>query len=261
VLSRPVVTLASLLLVVLAGCGYGDTGDVDAVAAPALGACRDLDPEDLAAPSDATQPVDCSEDHTAETFVVRDLPKKVASLDDPSDPRLAAHVYETCDQRFRTFLDGDESTVMRSMLTWVWFRPSDQAWQQGARWYRCDVIGGGQQSAELLPLPKTARGLFQFKTPDKWMSCVNGDSVDGAVKIPCSEPHNWRAVTTIKLGGPKDKFPGNRVVRVKTRDFCSGSVHAWLNYPAEYDFGYTFFSRPEWKAGNRRSICWAKTDE
>ena len=44
-----------------------------------------------------------------------------------------------------------------------------------------------------------------------------------------------------------------------TRDYCSDSVGAWLDYPPEYEFGYTWFHEAEWKAGNRRSVCWAKT--
>ena len=48
---------------------------------------------------------------------------------------------------------------------------------------------------------------------------------------------------------------------MRTRDFCSRSVAAWLNYPIDYDYGFTWFHEAEWKAGNRRSICWAKTDQ
>ena len=48
---------------------------------------------------------------------------------------------------------------------------------------------------------------------------------------------------------------------MKSRDFCSESVGAWLNYPVDYDFAYTFFHEAEWEAGNRRSVCWAKTEQ
>lgn len=150
---------------------------------------------------------------------------------------------------------------MRSTLTWAWFRPSEKAWEQGARWYRCDVVGGAEQSEQLISLPQTAKGLLLGQPEDRWMVCVNGPTVAGSVKIPCSEPHTWRAVTTIKLGDARDPYPGDRLVEVRTRDFCSDSVGAWLNYPVDYDFGYTFFHEAEWEAGNRRSICWAKTDQ
>ena len=32
------------------------------------------------------------------------------------------------------------------------------------------------------------------------------------------------------------------------------------SYPVDYDFGYTWFHEAEWEAGNRRSVCWAKTE-
>lgn len=110
-------------------------------------------------------------------------------------------------------------------------------------------------------LPETAKGLLMGIPADQWMTCVDGPTVSGSVKIACTEPHTWRAVTTIKLGEPEDPYPGDRLVEVQSRDFCSDSVGAWLNYPIDYDFGYTFFHEAEWQAGNRRSICWALTDQ
>ena len=94
---------------------------------------------------------------------------------------------------------------------------------------------------------------------DKWMACVNAEAVPGSPRIPCSEKHTWRAVTTIKVGADDDPYPGDRLVEVKSRDYCDGSVSAWLGYPAEFKFAYTWFHEAEWKIGNRRSICWAWT--
>lgn len=263
-LVRSVALVAALLLGALTACSSyalgGGNDEYDSVDAPPLGACRDLRPEDLGQASNASEIVPCEEEHTAETFAVRTFPERLAEYD-PDHPRLGSHVYETCSERFEAFLDGDESTVMRSMLTWAWFRPSDNAWKQGARWFRCDVVGGGPQSKEFQPLPETARGMFLAGPKDKWMTCADGDTVAGSVKIPCSAPHTWRAVTTIKLGDVGDPYPGDRAVEVQTRAFCSDSVGAWMNYPVDYDFGYTFFHEAEWKVGNRRSICWAKTDK
>ena len=79
-------------------------------------------------------------------------------------------------------------------------------------------------------------------------------------KVPCSDQHDWRAVTTIKLGAPGGPYPGDRLAEVRSRDYCSDSVGAWMNYPVDYEFGYTWFHEGEWQAGNRRTICWAKTD-
>jgi hypothetical protein len=255
-------SLAAAALLVLAGCGKDDNHDpaqVDSVAPPKMGACRLLTPKDVAQPSNATKIVDCTEKHTAETFAVGELPAELAKAAYDA-PELAAFAYQTCSARFQEFVGADESTVMRTIVSWAWFRPSQKAWAKGARWYRCDVIGGGEESTSYADLPTTAAGLLSEQPrDDHWMVCVNGPSVQGAPKIPCSEKHNWRAVTTIKVGEPDEPYPGDRVVEATTRDYCSSSVGAWLGYPKEYDFGYTWFHEAEWKAGNRRSVCWAAT--
>ena len=250
-----------VVLLLVTGCTPGQADDEAAASttAPVLGDCRVLTPEDIAKPDNDSPVVDCAAEHTAETFAIGSFPDDIRA--DVGSRELGAYVYRTCKQQFGRFLGGEESTVMRSMFTWAWFRPSPAAWDQGARWYRCDVVGGGEQSKQLLELPRTAKGLLLGRPDDRWMVCADGSTVSGSVKISCSEPHTWRAVTTIVLGKEGDAYPGDRVVEVRTRDFCSGSVGAWLNYPVDYDFGYTWFHEAEWKAGNRRSICWARTDE
>lgn len=250
----------------LAGCGGGSAGadddpdQVDSVEAPELGACRELTPDDVAQPSNATETVPCARPHTAQTYAVGELPDEFDDADH-DDPAMGEFAYETCSEKFGKFLGADESLVMRTVVTWAWFRPSEAAWEEGARWYRCDVVGGGEQSQEYVELPATAEGLLVGRPDDRWMVCADGETVAEAPKVPCSEPHDWRAVTTIKLGEPDEPYPGDRVVEVTTRDFCSRSVGAWLNYPVDYDYGYTYFHEAEWDAGNRRSICWAKTDQ
>ncbi len=260
---------AVVAALVLAGCSADSRGaanvdpqQVDATSVPELGACRMLTPDDVAEPSNATKTVPCTEPHTAETFAIGPLP---GEFDDAAydDREIGAWAYHRCSDQFRRFLGADDSLVMRTVLSWAWFRPSEKAWEDGARWYRCDVVGGGEHSETYVELPKTARGLLQTKPEDRdqWMVCADGPSVQRSPRVPCSEPHTWRAVTTIKVGEPDDAYPGDRLVEVTSRDYCSESVGAWLGYPPEYDFGYTWFGEPEWKAGNRRSVCWAKTKQ
>ncbi|HEX6149123.1 septum formation family protein [Nocardioides sp.] len=258
-------TLAVLLttLLLLTGCTEKqgtnvDPDQVDAVAAPGNGVCRVLTPADLEMPSNATRTVACSEPHTAQTFAVGELPEDFTDTS-YDDPELGAFAYRTCGTRFQEYLGGDESLVMRSIASWAWFRPSEKAWDDGARWYRCDVVGGGADSEELRDLPTDAEGLLTGRLDDDWMVCADGPTVAGAQRVACSEPHTWRAVTTIKLGEPEDPYPGDRQVEVRSRDFCDKSVAAVLDYPVTYDFAYTWFHEAEWEVGNRRSICWAKT--
>ena len=257
--------IGGALALVLSACGGAaapatDRARVDAVEAPTVGACRELAPEDVALPTNATQTVACAQPHTAQTYAVGQLPEE---LDDAAydDDAVGEFAYRTCTEKFRSFLGADESMSMRTVVSWAWFRPSEKAWDEGARWYRCDLVGGTEDSAEFLPLPRTAEGLLLGRAADRWMVCAAGGTVAGGEKVPCNAPHDWRAVTTIKLGEPEDPYPGDQLVEVRTRDFCSDSVGAWLNYPIDYDFGYTYFHEAEWQAGNRRSVCWAKTPD
>jgi len=216
---RPCLLLVVLLLA-LTGCSRGEADSAGAgdVEPPALGACRVLSPEDITRASNDTPTVPCTSRHTAETFAVGGFPPGVAERQ-PDDDALGAYIYPRCQNRFQRFLGGNESLILRSTLTWAWFRPSASAWEKGARWWRCDAVGGGAQSTTFLDLPKTAKGILLGKPADRWMLCADGPTVSGSEKIPCSRRHTWRAVTTIVLGKADAPYPGDRVVEVRTRDY------------------------------------------
>ncbi|WP_183092713.1 septum formation family protein [Nocardioides stalactiti] len=259
---------AAALLAVLAlgGCGTEKRGDnvdpdqVDSTAVPDVGVCRNLTPEDVGQSANATRTVDCADKHTAETYAAGTLPDEFEDAD-YQDESVGEFAYKTCTQKFEKFLGGDESLVLRTIVSWAWFRPSENAWDDGARWYRCDVIGGNATSEEYRPLPETAQGLLLGRPDDRWLICAAGATVADGEKVPCAQPHTWRAATTIKLGEPEDKYPGDEVVASRTKAFCANSIKAWLNYPARFEYAYTHFHEAEWQAGNRRSVCWAKTSD
>ncbi len=260
---RAVLAVAALtLLALLSACSRG--GDAAEEPAPVVieqpedEACHLLDPSDAEQSSNDDDVVDCTEEHTARTFVVDTFPAVFADAA-YDDSRLGDHVYRQCDPAFADLVGGDESARLRSLLSWVWFRPQEDAWEAGARWFRCDVVGGNDTAVDYRPLPADLDGLLQDR-PDEWMACAAGPRLSDAVRVPCSEDHDWRAATTIRLGREGDDYPGDRLAEVRTRDFCRSSISAWLNYPDSYEFGYTWFGEAEWSVGNRRSICWAKTD-
>lgn len=257
--------LAALALLA-AACGRGttaqgshpDADQVDATTTPAIGACRDLVPADLRLPTNASTVVDCGAEHTAETIAAGTLPSSLAD-GGPDDPDVADWAARTCAAAFADHLGADESTAMRTVLDWVWFGPSDRAWHDGARWYRCDLTAGTASSRSLEPLPEQTTDLLRGVPEDRWMACARGRDVDTGERVACDQEHTWRAATTIKLGEPADPYPGDDVVQHRTAAFCQDSVAAWLGYPDRYGFGYTWFHRAEWDQGNRRSVCWART--
>ncbi|MBO9520368.1 MAG: septum formation family protein [Nocardioidaceae bacterium] len=256
---RGALALATAVaLALLVGCGEGEAAS-DRLATPKLGACRVLKPADIAQTSNDSPVVPCTKKHTAQTFAIGTLPASTGTTYD--DRRHGTFVFETCQKAFGEFLGADESLAMRVQLSWAWFRPSERGWKKGARWYRCDVLGGPDHATSYRPLPVDARGLFSTDLPAAWLTCARGSSFAGSTKVPCSEKHDWRAVTTVKVGQPADHYPGDRIVQVRSRDYCQESVGGWMHYPPDYDYGYSWFREAQWKAGNRRSVCWAKTDQ
>jgi hypothetical protein len=258
VVRRTTVLLALAALTGACGSTVRHDSDADTLTAPKLGACRDLGAGDLDRPTDTTPVVACSRAHTAQTFAVGTLPASTGSA--YKDRRHGTFVFDTCSKAFRDFLGVDESLAMRVRLSWAWFRPSQRGWDRGARWYRCDVVGGPRGARTLTRLPTEAKGLFSSGRPDAWLACARGATVAHSTKVPCSQAHDWRAVSTIKVGQPQEAYPGDRIVQVRSRDRCSDWIGAWLHYPPDYDYGYTWFHEAEWSTGNRRSICWTRTD-
>ncbi len=230
------------------------------VDAPEPGVCRVLEPADIAASSNDTATVPCTEPHNAEVYAVGPFKGRLAKAG-YDDPALGAYVYGVCRRGFMKFTGADESLALRSVISWAWWRPTEEEWEAGARWFRCDVVGGTDRSAELVELPRTAKGVLLGIPGDRWMACVQGANVSAVPPVPCTQPHDWRAVTTIVVGKDKQRYPGDRLVEVLSRDYCSDSVGAWMNYPVDYEYAYTWFHKAEWKTGNRRSVCWAGTDQ
>lgn len=255
---RDLAVLAALFCAagVLSGCGSGPS---DRLTPPRLGACRDLIAKDVNAHTDDTSAVPCRERHTAQTFLTGTLPASTGSA--YVDKRHGKYVYDTCTTAFAKFLGADDSLVLRIRLSWSWFRPSENAWKKGARWFRCDVVGAPDGARRLTPLPRVTKGLFQGRPAQKWFACARGNTFAGSTRVACSRPHEWRAIATVKLGGPEDPYPGDRISQVHSRDYCSDQVGAWMHYAPDYEYGYTYFHAAEWRAGNRRAVCWARTDQ
>ena len=87
------------------------------------------------------------------------------------------------------------------------------------------MVGGGDQSkADRRAARGCPRAAAQGDLPAARVRA-------GAVGDRLSEntrwqPHDWRAVSTIKLGEKSATYPSYCVVQVRTRDFCSSSVGA-----------------------------------
>lgn len=259
-LAAAVLLLAGLLSACEAKDVVPGAKDPEDVKAPETGLCRDLDAEAIDSSTDDTEAVDCGKAHTAETFLVGELDKDATKDTEYDDPSVAKAVSEQCTPRFRRFTGATDSLALRTVVSWAWWRPSEDAWKAGSRWFRCDVVARST-SAELAPLPRTAKGMLLGIPPAKWMVCADGKTVADAPRVACTEKHTWRAVSAVSIGKKRDPWPGSRLVEVRSRDFCSDWVGAWTNYSLDYEYAYTWFGKDDWASGNRLSVCWARTEE
>ncbi len=228
--------------------------------APENRLCRALDAKAVTAPSDDTEPVACTQGHTAETFHVGSFDEAATKDAAYDDAGLGEQVAETCRPRFKKFTGATDSLALRTVVTWAWWRPSEEAWEEGARWFRCDVVAR-RTADELGALPETTKGLLLGIPADRWMVCADGPKVADAPRVACTEKHTWRAVSAVSVGKEKDPWPGSRLVEVRSLDFCSEWVGARTNYSLDYEFAYTWFEKDDWASGNRLSVCWARTEE
>ena len=106
-------------------------------------------------------------------------------------------------------------------MTWAWFRPTKDAWADGAHWFRCDVVGGGEQSKSFVALPDDRQGPAARQARRPLAGLRRRPERQRLGEDPVHREHTWRAVTTIVLGKDTDDYPGDRLVEVRTRDFCS----------------------------------------
>ncbi|MGN6161260.1 MAG: septum formation family protein [Marmoricola sp.] len=212
---------------------------------------------DLSARTDDSRTVPCSTPHTAQTYRVATFPRSVGT--DYRAARVGAYAYRTCGPAFESYLGASDSLVLRIQVSWAWFGPSPEAWKRGARWFRCDVVGTPPEQTSMVTIPQTLSNLLIGFPPDRWLTCATGEVFSTRTEVSCAHPHSWRAVTAVKLGQPSDPYPGDHLSQIRANNYCSDAIAAYFNYANTYEYGYTVFHAAEWKAGNRRAVCWAKT--
>ncbi len=100
----------SVLLALLSSCTSGvdapspsEVVEVEGEKPPAVGECRMLTADDVARPTNSTEPIDCDQPHTAQTILVSTLPSKFATAE-YGDPAVSRAAYRSCSKAFRTYL-------------------------------------------------------------------------------------------------------------------------------------------------------------
>ncbi len=278
-------TLAvGLALVALVGCGKaGDLVASDptepnddtaqsqptedaAAPAPDEGDCRKLQMEDIQAATNDGSPVNCDQRHNAVTYYVGKWPEDlVESATSVKDSDLEQHVLTECDEAWRNTVGGSLEDWVVSIVSWAWYRPSAKQFNDGANWFRCDLVAG-QHTDRLERLPSDVNGMLDADFDDRYRACwtkVFSDKpgVAEGTLTSCARDHRQRAIGIVQLDTNSENYPGQQEAFELSNEMCAKAVAKWRDAKQPGQFGLQWPRRQEWKDGERYATCWAVTRE
>lgn len=271
---RAAVLVAPVAVVALAltGCtGDGSTDESSEVAAPTtspsepsepslpprprVGECRRLTLEDATRPTTGARAVPCRGRHTAVTVHVG----RLGADADVETPRVQRRLTEVCARRMADYVGGDAEARTLSRFQVVWFTPTAEEVEAGARWFHCDVLAL-DRGDRLVRLPPPRRLRNVLDRPDALETFgLCGTAQPGArrfERVACARPHRWVAIGTIPLEGGR-RYPGAQAVRRAGDEACADRVRSERGFPLEFDYGWEWPTRAQWESGQRYGFCWA----
>lgn len=228
--------------------------------APPVGGCYDLGLKEVASPTSDQAPVACREEHTTQTIHVGRLQTVVSGHLVAVDSRAAQEqMQRVCSRRLARYVGGTPRTRALSRLTVVWFGPTAAESDQGATWFRCDVVAlQGKERLAPLPPPRRLQGVLDRpRALDSFGLCgTSAPGSPGFARVICAQPHRWRAVTTINLPGGR-RYPGAAAVRRGGESACRNLVSRQQGNADTFRYGWEWPSREQWEAGQTYGYCWA----
>ncbi len=224
--------------------------------APEVGACHRLTFAGALAPTTRPGSVDCDRTHTARTIDVGRLRTvEEGHLLAVDARRVREQPADRCPAALADFVGGSRDDRRLSMLRTVWFTPTVAASDRGADWYRCDVIAVAADQ-RLAPLTGRLAGVLDGPRAARWAMCGTAapDTVDFR-RVVCSRPHTWRAISVVDLTGPT--YPGTATARARGQAPCESAGREAAADPLDFEWGYEWPTRAQWRAGQTYGRCWA----
>ena len=132
----------------------------------------------------------------------------------------------------------------------VWFTPTKNQRQHGARWMSCSVVL--RQGTHLAKLPANKTPLLPSgKLGDGIHRCLLA-TTSAAITTRCKSPHGWRATGSFVIASTK--FPGARAVNRTARTKCASRTSR------DKAYRWTYWTRINWQVGGDHAvICSSKT--
>lgn len=267
--ARAVAVVAAALLATVTACSSGQpaaqtsestptpapSATATVPAAPPAHACYALSFTEAAAPTTTRPPVPCKAAHTAETIRVGTIrPVVDGHLLAVDSDTVQQQVADRCRNALAAHVGGDEETRRLSRLTVVWFTPSLAQSDQGALWFRCDLVALAGHD-QLAPLPRSTRQVLADRAAlDRFGTCgTTSPASPKFQRVICSTPHSWRARATIDL--PHTKYLG-KAAGAAADSSCHDTEARLASDILKLQWSFEWPTRDQWKAGQRYGYCW-----
>lgn len=259
-----VVATSALALLILSACTNTDdptsspspTVAPERVKAPPVHACYNLDVAAGLELSNSAPRVSCRKRHTSVTVAVGRIKRTANGKPLPLDSaRVQGQIAATCKTNVDTHVGGSTETRRLSRVQAVWFSPSTEQLEAGARWYRCDLVIAGDQT-HFAALPRKTSGLLASSTSlNRYGVCgTAAPGASGFRRVACSKAHTWRARASITLS-PGSKYLGAGAA--KLADSRCRDIEARRAVTAtRLRWSFEWPTRTQWVSGQRYGLCW-----
>lgn len=229
-------------------------------AAPAVDSCYRLSYDAAVAVSSDAAAVPCAKPHTSQTYAVGtlDLVSGGHLLAVDSDA-AGAQVAKRCPNKLAKYVGGTASDLRLSLLRAVWFTPTVEQGDDGAAWYRCDVIAPTGDSS-LAKLHASLKGaLASADSRATYAMCGTAQPGSAGFRhVLCRDAHTWKAISVVDLSDRGSAYPGVKAVRAAGEDsVCSDAARAVAADSLDYQWGYEWPTAEQWAAGQTYGRCWA----
>jgi hypothetical protein len=212
-----------------------------------------------------TGSVDCAADHRTETVATGTFTADLAGSAHPPAAASASAkaAFADCDKEAAGFLGADWRTARLRMALVL---PTAEAWSEGGRWYRCDVVqltgvgpGGSPQDRA-----GSLRGALR-RGSDLLLVCnrVEIDRERNVAKVPvapCDQAHEGEFVGVWRA--PDKAYPAMDADYAPFYDGCRRALGAYVGVPIDGDLvrraGVLPLPADEagWQAGDRGVRCY-----
>jgi len=246
------LALALALVVAVGGCSGEQAAPEPAVVGsaaspppdpetgrPHAGVCRQLRAVEPGAISSELAEVDCDSAHTAYTYYVGRFEPDVEHVDHDLAGR-------TCRKQMVATLRVRPARLEGTVLANIWFRPSKELWDDGARWFRCDLVAADFTGDRLLPLP-AGTPAYRPRLPDEVARCIRQVGAGGSRFVTCSRPHDYRWAGSAEAG--VGRRPGEDRARSIAEQRC-------MRFVGEGRFWFTWPTPGAWARGDRTVNCY-----